>query len=127
MVAANVGVPDAGRKAFLVSLAPLLILARTRPARFLAKAAWYALPRGPQHADGFFQCFLNAPQQIMLALDEPAYLDQLYRPLVSDEDLASAAREADEEDYDDSDVADDDGADDDDDLDDLDDLDDDDE
>jgi len=120
-VAANVGVRDAGRKAFLLSLAPLVVLARTRPARFLAKTAWYALPRGPKTADGFFQCLLNAPQQIMLALDEPAYLDELYRPLVADADLAAAAREADEEDYDDEGDADDADADDDEDADDEDD------
>ena len=90
LVAANVGVKDAGRKTFLLLLLPVALALKTRPARYLQKVLWYMLPRGPRHADGFFQVLLNGPQQLIMALDEEAYLYELYRPLVADEALARA-------------------------------------
>mmetsp|Transcript_5395 Transcript_5395/g.15983 ORF Transcript_5395/g.15983 Transcript_5395/m.15983 type:complete len:381 (+) Transcript_5395:1082-2224(+) len=89
-LAARVGVRDAGRRAFLLALLPVAFLAQTRPARFLAKVAWYALPRGPARANGFFDAFLNGPQQLILAFDEDAYVYELFRPLVVDDELAAA-------------------------------------
>ena len=103
ILAANVGVQDKGRKAFLLSLAPFVFLAQTRPARFLLKAAWYLLPRGPAHADGFFNVLLNAPQQMMLALDEDFYKAELFRPLVSDAELAETDGALDDDDDEDDD------------------------
>lgn len=90
LVAANVGVKDAGRKAFLLLMLPMALALKTRPARYLQKVAWYLLPRGPQHADGFFQVMLNGPQQLIMALDEEWYLYELYRPLVADAALLAA-------------------------------------
>ena len=90
LVAANVGVKDAGRKAFLLLMLPMALALKTRPARYLQKVACYLLPRGPQHADGFFQVMLNGPQQLIMALDEERYLYELYRPLVADAALLAA-------------------------------------
>lgn len=76
--AAQFGVKDKFRQTILLTLVPALYVSQTRPARFLLKLLWYALPTMPHNS--FFAVFFGAPQQLMLSIDTHECLKILYLP-----------------------------------------------
>ena len=86
--AAKYGAEDAKRQIFFLACVPLVLILQLRPATFAIKLIWYALPRTPQNPNALFNVLFGASQQLMLSLDEAAYLDLLFRPLVPSTELA---------------------------------------
>lgn len=78
VAAAQFGVKDKFRQTILLTLVPALYVSQTRPARFLLKLLWYALPTMPHNS--FFAVFFGAPQQLMLSIDTHECLKILYLP-----------------------------------------------